>query len=148
MACIQYINLPQVPKSIIDGIPRDLSKYQLPENFVSRTPFVWSTSFNEEFNSWCKKNVSAEMFFALQAMPCDQPKHKDRGSLTKLNYVFEIGGQNVLTKFWSDDSDTAELLEEHCILPNRWHIFKADTFHSVENIMPGQQRMAITARIF
>ena len=88
------------------------------------------------------------MFFALQAMPGDQIKHKDRGSLTKLNYVFETGGENVKTKFWSDDSPTATLLGEYCIAPNKWHIFKADAFHSVENIAIGKQRMAITARIF
>jgi len=148
MTYIQYLELPAVPDLIIEQIPRDLSRYTLPENFVSRSPFIWSASFNEDYNAWCKKNICKEMFFALQAMPGDQIKHKDRGSLTKLNYVFETGGENVKTKFWSDDSPTATLLGEYCIAPNKWHIFKADAFHSVENIAIGKQRMAITARIF
>ena len=148
MTYIQYLELPPVPDSIVNQIPRDLSRYTQPENVVYGSPYIWSADFNEDFNTWCKKNICKEMFFALQAMTGDQLKHKDKGSLTKLNYVFETGGKNVRTKFWSDDSPTAILLEEYCIVPNKWHIFKADTVHSVENIEIGKQRMAITSRIF
>lgn len=145
---IQYLDLPKIPTAIIDNLPRDLSRYSLPEDFISRFPFVWSKDFNHEFNEWCKKNICADMFFAMQAMTCDQPRHRDRGSLTKLNYVFETGGDQVLTKFWSSEDPDAVLLGEYCIMPYRWHIFKADAYHSVENITPGRQRMAITSRVF
>lgn len=145
---IQYLDLPKIPIEILDQLPRDLTKYSLPDNFVSRTPFLWSSDFNDHFNRWCKWNIGPDMFYALQAMTVDQPKHKDRGSLTKLNYIFELGGNNVVTSFWDKDTDDAVLLDQYVIEPFRWHIFKADCFHSVDNITPGLTRMAVTARVF
>ena len=56
------------------------------------------------------------------------------------------GGPNVITEFYNDDLTTK--LASYSIPANKWHIFKADTYHSVSNIDPDQIRLGITARIF
>ena len=147
---IQYFNLPQIPKDLIDSVvPQTLidsfnsgnRKYERQVN-----TYVWSDESNEKINSWGQENICSDMYYAFQLMTGSLPIHKDNGTKIKLNYLIDTGGDNVVTTFYDDDQTTE--LASYNIPVNKWHLFKADTYHSVSNITPGQIRFSITGRIF
>ena len=144
---IRYINLPKVPEELIKSIPTDPTFFNVdaigPANINN---YVWSKSHNEEINKWCQDNICSDMFWAFQLMIADLKLHKDTGTLIKMNYVISPGGDDVWTDFFADDKTT--LLASYKIEPNRWHIFKADTFHQVRNVQSGLVRFGISGRIF
>lgn len=143
---IQYLNLPKIPDSIISNIPLDPEMYTTWTNgYKNLNNYKWSDLYSQELNIWCKENVCADMYFGFQMMFGHNEMHKDSGTLTKINYVITPGGSNVTTAFYDDQST---LLDSYCIEPYRWHIFKADTYHQVKNLEPGQVRFGVTGRIF
>jgi hypothetical protein len=143
---IQYLNLPRIPDSILSKIPLDPEMYTTWTNgHKNLDNYKWSDLYSQELNTWCKEYVCADMYFGFQIMFGHNEMHKDRDTLTKINYVITLGGDNVTTAFYDDQST---LLDAYCIEPHRWHIFKADTYHQVQNLEPGQVRFSVTGRIF
>lgn len=148
---IQYLNLPAVPEAILAKIPTDANSYTdfsriVIPNGRNKDRYRWTDIDNQDLDQWCKLNICADMYYAFQFMIGDSRLHKDIGTLTKINYVIDTGGQDVLTEFFADDETTQ--LASYKIQAHRWHIFKSDTYHRVVNVEPGQTRFAITARIF
>lgn len=141
---IQYLNLPLIPQDILDSVPRDFDLYQGHKNEQFKT-YLWSDSHNKELNHWCQANICPDMYFGFQIITGDMQAHKDTGTLTKIVYLIETGGDAVSTNFF-DDQDN--LVASYHILKHRWHVLKADTKHSVTNIQPGQVRFSVTGRIF
>jgi hypothetical protein len=141
---IRYLNLPQVPKSIIENLPSDWDQFDQKVSYANRN-YVWTDSFNQEINSWCQQNVCQDMYFGFQIMRGDVPIHRDTGTLTKLVYLIYPGGNSVTTNFYNDQQ---ELAQSHVIDINRWHVLQANRLHSVDGIEPGQIRFSITGRIF
>lgn len=142
---IRYLNVPKFPQQIIDSATRDFSLYERKVDSRFDT-YMWTDSFNEQINQWCQSNICSNMYFAFQIITGDLAMHKDRGTKIKMNYLIQTGGDDVLTEFFDDDQQTK--LASYNIVADRWHIFKADTYHSVTNIAPGQVRFSITGRIF
>ena len=105
-----------------------------------------SYTFNKEVNAWCQENICADMYFAFQIMNGNLGIHKDFGTKTKLIYLLELGGENVITNFYEDDKIT--VTHSYVIESHRWHILKADSYHSVINVEPGKYRFSITGRVF
>ena len=138
---IQYVNLPEIPEDIILELPKDINLYQTQCN----NNYHWTNSHNAKLNAWAQKNICSEIYFAFQIMTGDLPIHKDIDTQTKLVYLLETGGTSVFTKFWDDNFC---LLDEYIINKNKWHILKADTYHSVEGVEKDQIRWSVTARIF
>jgi hypothetical protein len=151
---IQYLNFPQIPKHILDALIKpehlvDLYKSAVMQNKRPahlHDTYVWSNELNEQIDAWGKENICPDMYYAFQVLSGPLPIHKDNGTNTKLNYIIAAGGNNVVTEFYDDDKTTC--MASYCIPEHCWHIFKADTYHSVINIEPGQYRFGITARIF
>jgi len=143
---IQYINLPPIPTELIDHLPKDDSQWRKKDIKGNMPWYRWSDEYNREINAWCQRYISSDMYWAFQLMSADMPKHLDRGTTTKFNYVINTGGDDVWTRFWTNDQES--MLAEYQIEPFRWHIFKSDTYHSVEGVQPGQVRIAVTGRIF
>ncbi len=77
------------------------------------------------------------------------PKHKDNSNLyrpqSKLVYLVESGGKDVITKFWFDNE---KLFREYKIKTNCWHLIKVNTLHSVHGIEPNKIRWGISAQMF
>ena len=138
---IQYVNLPSIPEDIIQNLPTKLDVYKKEtiENYH------WTDSFNEKLNAWAQENICKDIYYAFQMMTGDIPRHKDIDTKTKFVYIIDTGGSNVVTRFWDNDH---MLLDEYIIEPFRWHILKADTYHSVEGIETDRYRWSVTARIF
>jgi hypothetical protein len=138
---IQYVNLPTVPEEVLKDLPTDINVYKK----QTLQNYHWTDSFNDKLNVWAQENICGEIYYAFQMMTGDIPCHKDIDTKTKFVYILDTGGSNVLTRFWDDDFN---LLDEYVIEPFRWHILKADTYHSVEGIEADKFRWSITARIF
>jgi hypothetical protein len=143
---IQYLNLPPIPQHLIDQLDRSPQSHRQSQTSYVYGPYAWSNQGTKGINTWCQQNICAEMYFACQCMIGDFEIHKDIETKTKLTFVLDTGGNNVVTNFYDDDQTT--LVGSYVIEPNRWHILKADTYHQVSNITPGQVRFSITGRIF
>lgn len=142
---IRYLNLPLIPDSIVENIYKTINHVD-PKVVLADGNYIWSDSFNSEVDTWCKKNICDTLYFGFQMMDGHIKAHKDMGSYTKLVYLLEPGGTDVITNFWDDDKVT--LLKSYKIEPRRWHLLKADTFHSIENILPEQKRFSVASRVF
>jgi hypothetical protein len=141
---IRWLKLPPIPKEIIDDLPLDFSLYEQKTKY--QEIFFRSDSFIGEVDQWCRKNICDSVHWGFQIIKGDAPKHRDLRVSTKFHYVILPGGDNVYTRFYSEDgNDIAESIKipEHC-----WHIFKADSPHSVDGIEPGKTRFSITGKIF
>ena len=140
---IQYVNLPAIPHSIVSHLPTSLDAY---ERKVDYDVYVWTDSFNQEINAWCKQNICEEMYWGFQIIQGDLPCHKDIGTKIKFVYVLETGGDHVVTNFYQEDQKT--ITHSFVIKPGRWHILEADRYHDVQGVEVGQYRMSVTGRIF
>ena len=144
---IRYLELPAPPQSLLDSISLDITRYEKKSGGrMNPDTYAWSDSNNEQINQWCQENICKDIYWAFQYMTGEAKMHKDGGTLTKMNFIIDCGGNNVLTEFFADDGETK--LASYNIEPLRWHIFKADSYHRVINIEPGRVRFAITGRIF
>lgn len=139
---IQYIELPPIPNIIVENFPKDVTQYN---GIVHGSNYKWTDEFTKELNAWAQKNICSTMYWALQFMTADIAKHKDRDTKIKINYVIDAGGSDVHTQFW-DDTDT--LINDYVVPVNKWHLFKADTLHSVQGIEQNKSRWAVTGRVF
>lgn len=140
---IQYVNLPQIPQDIINQLPRDINQYK---KKVDYDVYVWTDSFNQTINEWCKKNICENMYWGFQIIQGDLPIHKDVGTKIKFVYVLETGGDHVVTNFYQEDQTT--ITNSYIIQPHRWHILEADRYHDVQGVESGKYRMSVTGRIF
>jgi hypothetical protein len=141
---LQYLNLPQIPKSIIESLPANRSQYD--KKFVyGRGSYVWSDSFNQDMNDWCQQNISKDVFFGFQIMTSNVPIHRDKGPSVKLVYLIDPGGESVSTKFYNDEY---KLTKEYVIETNRWHLLQVNQLHSVNGIEPEKSRFSIAGTIF
>lgn len=140
---IRYLNLPKLPDSLLKQINFNIDEY---EKKFQVNDYIWTDSFNKEVNAWCQENICADMYFAFQIMNGNLGIHKDFGTKTKLIYLLELGGDNVITNFYEDDKVT--VTHSYVIESHRWHILKADSYHSVTNVEPGKCRFSITGRVF
>ena len=143
--CYRYVNFPQIPKEILEKINWNLSEYQRKAFTNYADSYLWSDDFNQEIDQWGKANICDSMYFAFQIISADLAMHKDRSTKIKLSYILQTGGPRAATEWYNDQE---ELIQSAVLEPFRWHIFKADTYHAVKNIDPGQSRFSITARIF
>lgn len=141
---VQYLNLPAIPQEIIDTLVLDVKEHHKQDNTKVHGPYIWSDYQTEKLNAWCKQNISDDLYYGIQLMVADVPTHTDFGTKTKINFVIDTGGDQVLTKFY--DLDQKTLLDSYQIEPLRWHIFKADFPHEIVNITG--TRVSVTARIF
>lgn len=141
---IRWLKLPPIPKDIIDRLPLDFSLYEKKTSYGDI--FFRSNSFISEVDGWCKQNICDSIDWGFQVITGDAPKHSDLRVDAKFHYVILTGGDNVFTRFYQTDSDV--ISESIKIPPHAWHIFKANSPHSVDGICPGMTRFSITGKIF
>ena len=141
---IRYLNLPPIPQTILDKIPRDFDLYEK-KTYYPESNYVWTDSFNQELNEWACQNIGPDLWFGFQIISGDVPIHSDFGTLTKLIYLIDDGGSGVQTVFYKDHNT-----EEYSTIIEigRWHLLQADKLHSVKGVIPGRTRFSATARIF
>ena len=141
---IRHINLPRIPEELISELSMDINQYVNKNRPVQN--YIWSDTKNQKINQWCKDNICKDMYWGFQLMSGDLLIHKDRETKTKFNYLISQGGTDVITTFFNEDKST-EVYKENIPMYS-WHIFKADSYHGVTGVEPGQVRFSITGRIF
>lgn len=142
---IRFLNLPKIPDYIVANLNRQFDQYTKKVQYLDGA-YVWSDDWSELINEWCKNNICSTMHWGFQIMSADIPMHKDTGTETKLIYLIEPGGANVVTNFYKDDKHT--VTHSYVIPTNQWHVLRANAYHSVDGIEPGQTRFSLTGRIF
>lgn len=143
MEFVRYINFPKIPSVIINNLPKDINQYK---SILDLGNYTNSNTYNEEIMEFCSNNICPGVEWRQQFITGDLIKHIDYGVTSKFLYIYEQGGDNVITRFWDDSKQI--LLKEYHIACNRWIIMKVDTYHSVHNIDIGKIRRAIVGWIF
>lgn len=134
--------MPPIPQDIVDNLNYNFEGYN--QSHRLGDSYLWSDSFNEEINSWCKENICADMYWGFQIISGNLPAHKDIGTEIKLIYLFNTGGDNVLTNFYEEDKIT--VTDSYKIAAGRWHLLQANRYHAVHNVET--VRFSVTGRVF
>ena len=141
--CVKYLNLPTIPKDVIDSIipsESDLSE-------AKERHYISTHSNVEKLNEWGRENIAERIYLNYQILYNDLPAHIDRNTKSKLLYIVETGGDNVYTNFYTDE-DKTELIYSAIIEPNRWCLFEADVAHEITGMDKDKRRIGITGQIF
>lgn len=141
---IQYLDLAPIPDHVVASLDFDVDRHCRHDNAQRHGPYIWSDYQTSVLNEWCKQNISRDLYYGIQLMTADVPRHIDIGTKVKINYLIDCGGHQVITNFY--DHDKITLLDSYQIDQGRWHIFKADTCHEIINIQ--STRISVTAKIF
>lgn len=142
---IRYLKFPDIPADILSRVSRRYDDYSLKVNYGNGL-FSWSDDCTDEILPWCKQNICETMHWGFQIMRGNIPMHRDIGTEIKFVYLIEAGGSDVKTNFYADDGVT--ITHSYVIPPLQWHILKANAYHSVDGVDPGQIRFSLTGRIF
>jgi hypothetical protein len=112
-------------------------------------------------NNHVRKYVSGQYYTSVLEFTGGNffPPHKDQGRKKALNFIVEIGGENVTTDFWVPKAQYSK----HKLLPqtvipyeridrisslkmekHNWYLLDVQKIHSVENIETGKSRIVIS----
>ena len=147
--CVKYLNLPTIPRSVIDSIKFDDDALAKAKSTYGYATSVKST---EELNQWGRENISEDIFLNYQLITGPAPNsvgkiHKDTSTKTKLMYIVNTGGDKVVTTFYTDEAGSDEMFHI-TVDPCRWAILEADAWHHVTGLASGEVRFAITGQVF
>ena len=91
--------------------------------------------------------ITIGMAESPNGLPSVTPPHCDRNRRVAINYLLNLGGDDVVTTFYHQTRKTNDLsrgenllyqhvteLETHRIPSKQWHAFDPQRYHSVENI--------------
>ena len=141
---IRYINLPKIPEELIANLSRDYTTYH-GEDLYQWDNYKRTNIMGSPIAKLCDENVIPDTTWGFQFIDGDLAPHTDL-TLVKISYIFETGGDNVLTEFY--DGKTHEKVQSMNIEPHRWHILQVSEPHAVRGIEPGKIRFSISGRIF
>ena len=137
----QFLNLPKPPLELINLNP---AEYQ--PKVVESDGYIWTDDQNTKINFWGQQNICSTVYFSFQMFRGNSKMHKDGGGKTKLIYLLDEGGFNVLTSWFDDDRTTC--LQTVKIPKHTWALLKTDVYHQVLGIEPGNTRWALMAQMF
>lgn len=156
-----YLNLPSIPPEFeslvydnlkligVDPLLNHLNTKEAPNHNITYVP--------AELTAWILKNImepinspfypGSMMIHAVQYMKHKEgngvlPIHYDYGRNFTLNYLFETGGDNVVTSWYLDDKKT--ITDQVVVEPRRWCIMRVKpTYHGVHGIEWGKHRIMV-----
>jgi hypothetical protein len=138
---VRQVNMPSVPQHVVTEIYNCVDQGT---SAVVHDNYSWMPA-NEQIQTWCKNNISPDMYWGLQIISGDLKMHKDIGTQVKFNYIIDTAGPHVVTNFYND---SLELIESVTLHPHTWYIMDVTLYHSVSLVHPGQTRLSLTGRIF
>lgn len=141
---LKYLDLPRVPSELLSTVNTVITNSQ--DELHKFTGFDYPPlklyPITDPLLGWIKNNIPV-MFgkcMHIHVITDTLLIHKDfQEDRFKLNYIFDTGGENVLTHFYDDEHN---LLESHKIKPCRWHQFDGQVYHNVTGTTSA--RIAIT----
>ena len=145
MEYIKYLDLPLIPKYLLEPLDVLLTKPINPHSSVSPLAKNFKEKkASDELNNWLKDNIN----FYIDASPNymlinrNITIHRDvdnynkqtqtKGRTIALNYLINPGGKNVYTTIYNEDKKT--ILQTEKIEPFRWHYITVDRYHGIHGI--------------
>jgi hypothetical protein len=134
------VNLPKIPEKLID----DLSTIQKKENQHQLAPDIYGTyHVSESLYNFVQSKFKNKVKVMYQLIKKDLPIHKDKViDYYKLNYVIDLGGNNVKTRWFTDQKDT--IILETILEPKVWYALNVFKYHDVINLT--SPRLSITVK--
>jgi hypothetical protein len=139
-----------------DSIPNDI-----PEEFLIRDVSIIESFQNvfpdkrgahiygsyvapDKLQNYIQSFFDVPVLVRYQVIHSQLPIHIDVGiDKEKYNYIYELGGDNVETRWWKNN-DGKELLHNIIVEPNRWVKLRVDIPHDISPVT--SPRLSITVR--
>ena len=144
MKQVKYLNFPVIPDHLRDMAINKISKNPDSRIVKSNENYKWTIVKDNELEQWLVTNISPSLFWGLQIITGDMRIHSDNPTTVKICYLFELGGDNVITEFYHNDQIIDSIKIDH----DRWHILNVMINHSVRGVESGKTRISLTGRIF
>lgn len=144
---VRYLNFPQIPSILTEEVVDQLSDGKKASRIFQT--YSWTNINKTKIEDWCNENISENLIWGLQVITGDLRLHRDHPTKTKVSYILETGGDNVVTEFYKDfNEEPSNILHAIKIEAQRWHILNVDLPHKVVGIEPNKVRISLTGRIF
>ena len=144
---VEYLELPKIPEELIVDIYQTIrattpkERHSVPEGTDAETHNAWnSIKASDKLKEFTRSIFDFEHDVHIFVLSGDLPAHTDNTRDVAYNYVLETG--NASTNFHDKDK---VLIEEHSILPFRWHKLNVKEFHSV--LIPTPPRVVISVSV-
>ena len=140
---LEYLDLPTIPDEWLPSLEeiKQLPSYSPPA--LEELNLYYLRQLTDEriiklLQPHFDFNITGHIFY--QYIGKDLGIHTDFGRKTAHNYIIELGGDNVITK-WYDEND--QVIEQHIIEKKRWHKLIVDVKHNAENITSDRYAISI-----
>ena len=98
-----------------------------------------------ELQDYIQSFFNVPVLARYQVIHSQLPIHTDAGiDKEKYNYIYETGGANVETRWWTTKDNDKELLYSAIVEPNRWIKLRVDIPHDISPVE--STRLSITVR--
>lgn len=155
---IDYVDLPEIPKDLIPDVQWIIDKPRIDraKHGLNNTIFHPKNIDNQPLADWLSENIVKSItgklpdfstpftYFRYQVIYPNFPIHIDKfARRAGINYLLQLGGDNVLTQVYDDEK---KLLESKKIELNKWHYLIAERPHNAVNIETVRVAIALTLR--
>ena len=142
MKYIKYIDLPRVPKHLIEPLRHIITKPPKNGSYVSAEYAYFKTKHvKNDLNLWLQSLLKFEVQAQYQLVYDGLPIHVDKHRIFAYNYLLDAGGDNVETAIYDENH---KLLQSEKLELNRWHRIDTGMPHCVHGIDPDRVRIAIS----
>ena len=131
---------PSIPRHMIDPLSIIETRTNHFAEFADPNVYA-SYDVSEDLELYVKQQFGSEYSARYQVIKQQLPKHIDRGTEHKLNYIISTGGVGVLTRWWDGD-DIVEQLE--CVSES-WYNLNVSITHDITAI--DSPRVSLVVRV-
>lgn len=139
---LEYLDLPSIPDEWLPSLEqiKQLPPYSPPELEERNLYYLRQLKdmrIIELLNPYFDFDITERIFY--QYIGAELGIHTDYGRKTAVNYIINTGGENVVTKWFSD----GEVIHQEIVVAKRWHKIMVDVKHCVENITSDRYAISI-----
>lgn len=143
VSLLEYLDLPSIPDEWLPSLEeiKQLPPYSPPVLEEMNLYYLRQLTDNRVINllqPYFEFDITGHIFY--QYIGKNLGIHTDFGRKTAINYIIELGGNNVITK-WYDENN--QVIEQHIIEQKRWHKLIVDVKHNAENITSDRYAISI-----
>lgn len=133
MKYISYLDLPEVPKNLLEDAYTIINKPNKKGSSVNQDyPYFKTKPVEAELHSWLQDIFSFKIYPQYQLVYNGLPIHIDKGNrIIAYNYILDAGGDNVRTVIYDHRYIPLQIEK---ISANRWHSIATSMLHGVHGI--------------
>jgi hypothetical protein len=145
MKYIKYVDLPRVPKHLIEPLKNIINKPPKTLSYIPTEYAYFKTKHvNNDLKSWLQPLFEFEISPQYQLVYDGLPIHVDRDRIFTYNYLLDTGGDDVKTAIYDENH---KLLQSEILELKRWHHINTSMPHCVHGINPYKVRIAISVSV-